>query len=90
MFLDFLIVNKKLTYNAVLAKPVLKGLKAITFIHHLAMKFHIEAIVATIKGPQESDLNSICKATSRLDVNCIMILDVEMVKTIMDEAPIYS
>lgn len=67
---------------------MLKGLKAITFIHHLAIKFHIEAIVATIKGPQECDLNSICKATPRLVDDCIMIVDVEMVKTIMVEAPI--
>ena len=36
---DFLVINKPSAFNAVLGRPSLRELRAITSIHHLLMKF---------------------------------------------------
>ena len=47
---DFLAINQPLAFDAVLGKPSLRELKAITSIHHLLMKFSTSHRVGEVKG----------------------------------------
>ena len=47
---DFLVINQPSTFNAVLDRPSLRALKAITSIYHLLMKFPTPMGVEKIHG----------------------------------------
>ena len=50
---DFLVIDQPSTFNAVLGKPSLRALKAITSIYHLLMKFPTPNGVGKVRGNQE-------------------------------------
>ena len=50
---DFLVIDKLLVFNAVLNRPSLRALKAITNIYHLLMKFPTPNGVGQVRGNQE-------------------------------------
>lgn len=52
MIVDFLVVDYMFSYNAVIRWPMLKALKAITSIYHLAMKFPIAEGIGNVHGSQ--------------------------------------
>ncbi|KAL2480497.1 Uncharacterized protein Adt_33463 [Abeliophyllum distichum] len=52
-FMEFLIIDRRSTYNGMLGHPALKQLMAVTSIHHFTMIFLTPALVATVKKNQE-------------------------------------
>ena len=50
---DFLVIDQPSAFNAVLGRPSLKALKAITSIYHLLMKFPTSNRVGQVRGNQE-------------------------------------
>ena len=50
--IDFLVVNHPSTFNRVLGRPLLRGLKAVTSIHCLTMKFL--TTVGQVKSEKDS------------------------------------
>ena len=50
---DFLVINQPSAFNALLGRPSLKALKAITSIYHLLMKFPTPNGVWQVRGNQE-------------------------------------
>lgn len=50
--IDFLVLMAPSSYKAILGRPTLNSLKAITSTHHLKMKFPIEAGVGEVQGEQ--------------------------------------
>lgn len=73
-FMEFLIIDSRLTYHGVLGRPTLKDLGAITFIYHLCMKFLTEQGITMVKddqrGARKCYLNLIRKAKPK-DANVI-------------------
>ena len=51
--MDFLVIDQPSAFNAVLGRPSLKELRAITSIHHLLMKFSTSQVVDEVKGDQQ-------------------------------------
>ncbi|XP_059436572.1 uncharacterized protein LOC132169571 [Corylus avellana] len=49
---DFLVVDRPGAYNAIIGRPDLNKLKAVTATYHLMMKFPIEEGVGEVKGDQ--------------------------------------
>ena len=49
---DFLVIDQPSAFNAVVGRPSLKELRAITSIHHLLMKFPTPRGVGEVKGDQ--------------------------------------
>lgn len=49
---NFLIVDQPSAYNAIIGRPTLKKLRAITSTHHLKMKFPTDNGVGEVKGDQ--------------------------------------
>ena len=47
---DFLVMDQPSAFNAVLGRPSLRELKAVTNIHHLLMKFPTPRGVDEVKG----------------------------------------
>ena len=47
---DFLVIDQPSSFNAVLGRPSLRELKAITGIYHLLMKFPMPHRVGEVKG----------------------------------------
>ena len=47
---DFLVIDKPSTFNAVLCRPSLRALKAITSIYHLLIKFPTPNGVGQVQG----------------------------------------
>ena len=50
---DFLVIDQPSVFNAVLGRPSLRELRAITSIHHLLMKFPAPRGVGKVKGDQQ-------------------------------------
>ena len=50
---DFLVIDQSSAFNAVLGRPSLRELRAITSIHHLLMKFPTPRRVGEVKGDQQ-------------------------------------
>ena len=50
---DFLVIDQPSTFNAVLGRPSLRELRAITSIQHLLMKFPTPRGVREVKGDQQ-------------------------------------
>ena len=50
---DFLVIDQPSTFNAVLDRPFLRALNAITSIYHLSMKFPTSNRVGKVRGNQE-------------------------------------
>ena len=50
---NFLVINQPPAFNAVLDKPSLRAVKAITSIYHLLMKFPIPDSVGQVHGNQD-------------------------------------
>ena len=50
---NFVVVECTSAFNAVLGRPSLRELKAITSVYHLAMKFPTPGGVACVKGEQK-------------------------------------
>ena len=50
---DFLVIDQPSPFNAVLGRPALKALKAITSIYHLLLKFPTPNRVGQVRGNQE-------------------------------------
>ena len=66
---DFLVIDQPLAFNAVLGRPSLKELRAITSIHYLLMKFPTPQGVSEIKGDQQKSrqcYDQAVKAVSKL------------------------
>ena len=66
---DFLVIDQPSTFNAVLGRPSLRALKAITNIYHLLMKFPTPFGVGQMRGNQEEArrcYNQAIKSASRL------------------------
>jgi hypothetical protein len=49
---DFLVIDQRSTYNAIIGWPMLNKLKAITSIYHLMMKFPTKKGIGELKGNQ--------------------------------------
>ena len=49
---DFLVIDQPSAFNAILGRPSLRELRAITSIHHLLMKFSTPHGVSKVKGDQ--------------------------------------
>ncbi|XP_059441920.1 uncharacterized protein LOC132174250 [Corylus avellana] len=49
---DFLVIDRPSSYNAIIGRPSLNKLKAVTSTYHLMMKFPIEEGVGVVKGDQ--------------------------------------
>ena len=49
---EFLVIDQPLAFNAVLGKPSLRELRAITSIYHLLMKFPTPNGVEEVRGNQ--------------------------------------
>ena len=49
---DFLVIDQPSVFNAVLGRPSLRELRAITSIHHLLMKFPTPREVGKVRGDQ--------------------------------------
>ena len=49
---DFLVINQPSAFNAVLGRPSLRELRAVTSIHHLLVKFPILRGVGEVNGDQ--------------------------------------
>ncbi|XP_059436327.1 uncharacterized protein LOC132169285 [Corylus avellana] len=49
---DFLVIDRPSTYNAIIGRPSLNKLKAVTSTYHLMMKFPTEEGVGEVKGDQ--------------------------------------
>ena len=47
---DFLVIDQLSAFNAVLGRPSLRELRAITYMHHLLMKFPTPQGVGEVKG----------------------------------------
>ena len=52
VMVNFLVINQPLAFNAVLDRPSLRALKAITSIYHMLMKFPIPSSVGQVHGNQ--------------------------------------
>ncbi|XP_059451058.1 uncharacterized protein LOC132181846 [Corylus avellana] len=52
VMVDFLVIDRLGAYNAILGRPALNKLKAITSTYHLTMKFPTEKGVREVKGDQ--------------------------------------
>ena len=52
VMIDFLVIDQPLAFNAVLGRPSLKELRAITSTYHLLMKFPTPKGVGEVKGGQ--------------------------------------
>ena len=66
---DFLVIDQPSAFNAVLSRPSLRVLKAITSIYHLLMKFPTPNGVRKVRGNQEEArrcYNQAVKSASRL------------------------
>ena len=50
---DFLVIDQPSAFNAVLGRPSLRALKAITSIYHMLMKFPTSNGVGRVQGNQE-------------------------------------
>ena len=50
---DFLVIDQSSAFNAVLGRPSLRELRAITSIHNLLMKFPTPRGVGEVKGDQQ-------------------------------------
>ena len=50
---DFLVIDQASAFNAVLGRPFLRELRAVTSIHHLLMKFLTPRGVGEVKGDQQ-------------------------------------
>ena len=50
---DFLVIDQPLAFNAVLGRPSLRALKAITSIYHLLMKFPTPNGIGQVQGNQD-------------------------------------
>ena len=50
---DFLLIDQPSAFNAVLGRPSLRALKAITSIYHLLMKFPTPNVVGQVRGNQD-------------------------------------
>ncbi|GFS33374.1 hypothetical protein Acr_00g0028020 [Actinidia rufa] len=50
---DFVVVDCPSPYNAILGRPMLGGIKAITFTYHLKMKFSTLTGIGEVKGDQK-------------------------------------
>ena len=50
---DFLVIDQPLAFNAVLERPSLRELRAITSIYHLLMKFSTPNGVGEVRGDQQ-------------------------------------
>ena len=50
MMTDFLVIDQPSAFNAVLGRPSLRELRAITSIYHLLIKFHMPNGVEEVKG----------------------------------------
>ena len=50
VIVDFLVIDQPSAFNAVLGRPSLKALKAITSIYHLLMKFPTPNGVGQVQG----------------------------------------
>ena len=50
---DFLVIDQPSAFNAVLGRPSLRALKAITSIYHLLMKFPTPKSIGQVRGNQE-------------------------------------
>ena len=49
---DFLVIDQPSAFNAVLGRPSLRELRAVTNIHHLLMKFLTLRVIGEVKGDQ--------------------------------------
>ena len=52
VMVDFLVIDQPSTFNAVIGRPSLRELRAITSIHHLLMKFSMPHGVGKVEGDQ--------------------------------------
>ena len=52
VMVNFLVIDQPSAFNAVLGKPSLRELRAITSIHHLLTKFPMPRGVGEVKGDQ--------------------------------------
>ena len=52
LIIDFLVVKCPSTFNRVLGRPLLKGLKAVTSIHRMTIKFPTAAGIGQVRGQQ--------------------------------------
>ncbi|KAF5465239.1 hypothetical protein F2P56_015264 [Juglans regia] len=52
VMVEFLVVNAPLSYNAIIGKPTLNSLRAMTSTYHLKMKFSTPLGVGKIRGEQ--------------------------------------
>ena len=69
VMVDFLVIDQPLAFNAVMGRPSLRELRAITSIHHLLMKFRTSQRVGEAKGDQQESrqcYHQAMKAASKL------------------------
>jgi hypothetical protein len=52
IMVDFLVVDRPSSYNAIIGRPTLNKLRAATSTYHLMMKFPIEEGVGVVRGYQ--------------------------------------
>ena len=53
VMVDFLVIDQTSAFNAILGRPSLRELRAITSIHHLLTKFPTPKGVGEVKGDQQ-------------------------------------
>jgi hypothetical protein len=52
VMVDFLVIDRPSAYNAIVGRPTLNKLKAVTSTYHLMMKFPTEEGVGVVRGDQ--------------------------------------
>ena len=47
---DFMVVDKRSTYNVIIGKPTLNAIRTVVSTYHLAMKFPVNSGVEVVRG----------------------------------------
>ncbi|XP_060967074.1 uncharacterized protein LOC133035241 [Cannabis sativa] len=75
---DFAVIDQYLAYNAVIGRSFLKGMKIVTSIYHLTMKFPTPAGIGSVRGIQSESqecYNTAVKLAEKKSINVIYLLE---------------